>query len=506
MKLVKALTSRAVITFLLIMVQLGWVFFFWVKLSSYSQIIGILFELLSVFIVLVIVTKDDNPSFKIIWIIIITTIPLFGGLLYVFFGSKHTIKKVSDKISVQQEKYLEYKTPNAEVLKKVCESDRRIGGSVSYLQNTCKFPAWENTQSTYYKVGEDMYADMLVALEQAEHFIFMEYFIIEHGYMWDGIYQILKRKVASGVDVRLIYDDMGSLELLPRDFAKSLTQEGIKCFAFNRFVPFLSVIMNNRDHRKILVVDGHTAFNGGINIADEYINKKHKLGHWKDTGVKLEGKAVWNFTVMFLEMWNAFCPTDEDIKQFSVESHIKQMPESDGVVIPFGDSPLDKEAMGQHIYIDILSQAKDYVYIFTPYLIIDDEMQNALKLAAKRGVDVRLMTPGIPDKQVIYRTSRSYYSILLDSGVRIYEYTPGFLHAKSYVCDDEVAVVGTINMDFRSLYLHFECGTYLYKTQSVMKIKEDYLETMAKAREVKKHGEDKFSIIDAVIRVLAPML
>ena len=279
--------------------------------------------------------------------------------------------------------------------------------------------------------------------------------------MWDGIFAILKEKAAAGVDVRITFDDVGSINKTPKRFISSLAQHGIKVLPFNPLTPIASLIYNNRDHRKILVIDGYIGYSGGFNIADEYINEVVRFGHWKDTGIRLEGHAVWNFTVMFLNMWNAFKKTEEDYETF--RPHICHPEEfgSDGIIQPYSDSPLDDENMGENVYLEILSQAEDYVYIFTPYLIIDNEMQTALSLAAKRGVDVRIVTPAIPDKKMVFRLTRSYYRPLIKAGVRIYEYTPGFIHAKSYLSDDRIGVVGTINMDYRSLFLHFECGTLM---------------------------------------------
>lgn len=507
MKVIKFLCGRVFLTGLLIFIQLAWFLLFWLRLTEYAPIMGGLFTVLSLLIVLYIISNDQNPSFKIGWIIIIMAIPLLGGLLYLFFGSKHPLRKISDKISAQHNLLSSHLPPNNAVQEKVEQLDMRVAGSTAYLQNIGDYPVWDNSHTVYYPLGDEMYKAMLAELEKAEKFIFMEYFIVEKGIMWDGIYEILKRKAKAGVDVRLIYDDMGCLMLLPKNFDKELERDGIKCMKFNPFVPLLSLAMNNRDHRKILLVDGKVAFNGGINIADEYINVKVVYGHWKDTGVKIVGDAVWSFTVMFLEMWNAFRKTDENIEQFKViNADVKQ---SSGFVLPYGDSPLDDEAVSQNLYMDILARAKRYVYIFTPYLIIDDEMKNALCFAAKRGVDVRLVTPGIPDKEIVYRMTRSYYKPLLSSGVKIYEYSPGFLHAKSYVSDDEVAVVGTINMDFRSLYLHFECGTYMYKTESVMQLKNDFLDTLEKCREVKPQDLKQgflWGLFDSVVRVFSPLM
>ena len=337
----------------------------------------------------------------------------------------------------------------------------------------------------------------------------MEFFIVGEGKMWNSILKVLEEKAAAGVDVRFIYDDFGCVSLLPPAYSLILESKGIKSFAFNRFIPLWSLVMNNRDHRKIAVIDGHTAFSGGVNLADEYINEKVRFGHWKDTGFMLKGEAVWNYTVMFLRMWNAHRHTDESYEAFRPHVWHPEAFEGQGFIQPYSDSPLDDERLGENVYLNILNRAKDYVYIFTPYLIVDHEMQTALCLAAKRGVDVRIMTPGIPDKKTIFQLTRSYYPVLLKAGVRIYEYTPGFLHAKSFVCDDEAAVVGTINMDYRSLYLHFECGTFFYQNPLVMDVKRDSLTTMEKGREIALSDTRQGffgSLFCAVLRVFSPLL
>ena len=364
----------------------------------------------------------------------------------------------------------------------------------------------------YYPLGEEMYADMLRALESAEHFIFLEYFIIQPGKMWDGIAEILKRKAAQGVDVRLICDDMGSLFLLPQGFAREMERSGVKTLMFNPFIPVLSLAMNNRDHRKIMDVDGHTVFTGGVNLSDEYINAVELHGHWKDTGVRVTGEAAWNFTAMFLEFWHAYRPesANEPLDAFRPHAYHPAPFAGEGWVQPFSDSPLDGEAVSAGVYIDILAQARDYVYIFTPYLIIDDVMQAALCAAAKRGVDVRIVTPGVPDKKVVYRLTRSYYAPLLRAGVRIYEYTPGFIHAKSYLSDDTTGVVGTINMDYRSLYLHFECAAYIYRNSVVYDVEHDFEETLKKCSLITMEDCKNYSWmgkkLGRLMRLIAPLM
>ena len=354
-----------------------------------------------------------------------------------------------------------------------------------------------------------MYADLLPEREKAEKFIFLEYFIIRPGEMWDGVLEILKRKAAAGVDVRIIYDDMGCIDILPANYNATLEGWGIRTMAFNRFVPAVSLVMNNRDHRKITVIDGKVGFTGGINISDEYINVKERFGHWKDTGLMLKGPGVFNLTLMFLEMWNAFNKDGDGYAEFIPDSFEECGSADDGYVLSFSDSPLDNESVGESVYTDMLYQAKDYIYITTPYLAIDSELQTALCMAAKRGVDVRMITPGIPDKKLVYRLTRSYYPTLLRAGVKIYEYTPGFIHAKSFVCDDKLCVVGTINMDYRSLYLHFECGTLMYNNPEIKQVKKDDLDTMEKCRKVELSDmKTNFlgELFDSFLRSIAPLL
>lgn len=355
-----------------------------------------------------------------------------------------------------------------------------------------------------------MFPDMLEALKSAEHFIFMEYFIVEEGYMFDQIADILEEKAKSGVDVRFIYDDVGCISTLPPKYFRKLEERGIKCVAFNPFLPLISVVMNNRDHRKIFVVDGNIGFTGGINLADEYINKVERFGYWKDSGIRIEGDGVWNLTVMFLEMWNYIKGTSEEYDRFKPSVYQKKTFSQDGFVQPYGDTPLDYENVGENIYLNIISSAKDYVYIFTPYLIIDHEMLITLCNAAKRGVDVRIVTPGVPDKKTVYLLTQSYYEPLIRNGVKIYQYTPGFIHAKNFVCDDEIATVGSVNLDFRSLFLHFECGVWMYQSKAVMQVKRDCLETFAHSEEITlefcRRRPAAVRAVQGMMRLFAPLL
>lgn len=498
--------NRLTITVALILIQMGWLGLMILQLATYAIWIYLLFIAIAALMCLFIVWRDDNPAYKMGWILLVCLLPVLGVTMYVFFGNKRPSKSLKRKIDVLdrlQNDNLTQEEDLGEIM------GNRLLNTVNYIGSRGPYPAWTDTASRYYALGDDAYPDMLEDLAGAEHFIFMEYFIIAEGEMWNSISEILKRKAAEGVDVRLIYDDLGSINTFSARETAALREEGVKVLAFNPLKPFASLVYNNRDHRKILVVDGHTAYSGGFNLADEYINRIQRFGHWKDTGIRIRGHAVWNFTVMFLKMWNSFRPTEEDYSPFRPHVHHPDEFGSDGIIQPYADSPLDDENIGENVYLEILSQAEDYVYIFTPYLIIDNEMKTSLELAAKRGVDVRIVTPAIPDKKTIFRLSRSYYRPLMKAGVRIYEYTPGFMHAKSYLSDDKIGVVGTINMDYRSLFLHFECGTLLIGCQALYDLKKDCEAVFGVSREM--HQEDCrrgfFGVLaDSLLRVLSPLL
>ena len=468
----------------------------------------------SIVVFLSLVKKDKPAAFKLTWVIVVLSFLPLGGLLYLFFGDKRPTSKTAAHVDEHAliAKHLE-RDDVPDVEPKSCG---RMANLFGYVRDVSSYHAYPDTAVDYYNFGEHMFAEMLVEMQAAKRFIFLEYFIIYKSTMWDQILEILVAKVTEGVDVRLIIDDFGSMKLFTNAYIRKLRAQGIKIVRFNPMRPLFLLFMNNRDHRKILVIDGHTAFNGGMNIADEYINVRERFGVWKDTGVRLKGAAVWSFTLMFIEMWDTFCKQDERINDYETYrwSGSAQIDgdESggDGLVLPFGDSPLDDEQTGENVYIDMLNQAQHYVYIFTPYLIISEKMIYALQMAAKRGVDVRIVTPGIPDKKLVFRLTRSYYRFLLSSGVKIYEYTPGFMHAKSFVCDDIVAAVGTINLDYRSLYLHFECATLIYNTKIIDKIKQDAIKTINISRQVHMNNNRKQRLIgafvDSILHLFSPLM
>ena len=507
MKILKLIFSRIGIIAISISIQVLWLLEIINNFSQYYIAINIILTVLSILILLTIIRLERHLTNKIPWILLIIIFPIFGGILFIFIGTNLYSSPTLKRIYRNKQKEKHYLVQDNQILKEINKQDEDIYGQINYISQYVGYPIYKNSFIDYYPLGEDAYKVMLEELKKAKKFIFIEYFIIETGEMWQGILDILEQKVKEGVDVRIIYDDFGTIGKLPYHYKKVLQKKGIKCIVFNRLIPVVAVFMNNRDHRKILVIDGDTAFSGGINIADEYINKKKRFGHWKDNGIMIKGAAVWNYTVMFLNIWNAYKNEDEDFYKF--KPTIKNVSNDSGYIAPYGDYPLDKELVGENIYLNIINQSKKYVYIFTPYLIIDNEMLSALTLASKRGVDVRIVTPGIPDKKIVFTVTRTYYDMLIEEGVKIYEYTPGFIHSKVFVCDDKVATVGTLNLDYRSLYLHFECGTYIYNDKVIEKIKKDAIDTIEKSHEITekecRHGLIS-SIIQSILRIFAPLM
>ncbi|MBP3610211.1 MAG: cardiolipin synthase [Lachnospiraceae bacterium] len=509
-KLLNILQKRVVVVGLIILVQILWGLSMLTKLTEYSDVLNKILELISFFTILYIISKDDNPAYKLAWIIPILLFPLFGGILYLCFGDKRPTKGMRIQMDKASAKISAFSIADENLLDKIKEEDRIAYGQMRYINDYAHYPAYKNTESYYYKSGEECYPVLLEELKKAKHFIFMEYFIVEEDTMWNEILEILVQKAESGVEVRFMYDDMGCVTLLPYKYYKKLEAAGIKSVAFNPVIPFFSLVMNHRDHRKITVIDGNVGFMGGWNIADEYINRKERFGYWKDTGVMLRGDAVWNLTSMFLITWNSVkMDKEEDIRRFMPGILEPNPVQAEGYVQPYGDSPLDRENVSESVFLNMINGAQDYIYMTTPYLVIDNEMMTALILAAKRGVDVRIVTPGIPDKKYVYILTQSYYSQLVSGGVKIYQYNPGFVHAKSFVCDDKFAIVGTINLDYRSLYLHFECGTFFYRTPVVTEVKNDLLDTMEQSSQQTYAMTQRkifMRLTQAVLRVLAPLM
>jgi len=469
------------------------------------------FIVIGIILVAGIVNNNTNPAYKIAWIIPILLFPIFGGMFYIFFGGNKTSKRAKNKMKQIIDKTQISLSVQDLILEEMEVKNKTAAIQSRYIQKYAYSPLYKNTLNEYFPVGESKFEKLKDELKKAESFIFMEYFIIEEGIMWNSILDILKKKVSEGLDVRVIYDDAGCLFKLPSGYNKKLEEMGIKCCIFNPIIPVLSARYNNRDHRKITIIDGHTGFTGGINLADEYINAINIFGHWKDSAIMLKGDAVWSMTVMFLSMWDYIRGIDEDFEKFKYTKGFQNNPEaSKGYVQPFSSGPLRGEAVGEIVYLNIINKARDYVYITTPYLIIDNEMFTALSSAAKGGVDIKIITPYRGDNKYIHALTRSYYRILIENGVKIYEYTPGFIHAKNYLSDDNYGVVGTINMDFRSLYLHFECGVWMYNCNSLLEMKNDFINTLNSCRAITTKDIDDIkwyrAIPSSILRVFAPLL
>ncbi len=509
MKLLKLLFSRMVITGLLIVMQAAFIIYLVLNFAESFAIIYAVFYVFNIFMIIYVLNKRGSSTYKLPWVLIMTMLPVFGAVLYVLMGRNKPTKKMVERVKSVIHKDIEVIKENKKNYSDLLLEDKTMYNQSQYIYKCGHMPAFQNTETKYFKIGEEYFKDLLIELKKAKQFIFLEYFIVEEGKMLDSIVDVLKEKVKEGVEVRLMYDDLGSIMTIREDYPKYLESLGIKCQVFNPFVPVFSVLHNNRDHRKIAVIDGKVGYTGGLNLADEYINEKVVHGHWKDTGIRLKGKAVRNLTTLFLESWNYYRPEDKSYLKFM--PHIEENEYiSDGYVQPFGDNPLDKEMLGQTIYMNIINQAEDYVYINTPYLIVDNDIISALICAAKRGVDVRITTPHIADKWYVHIVTRSQYLELIEAGVKIYEYTPGFIHAKSFISDDKVGVIGTINLDYRSLVHHFECGVWMYKSSAILDMKKDYLQTQKKSiRVTKKFCNDikwysKFA--SSLIKIFTPLM
>ena len=457
---------------------------------------------------LFLINSRREPNAKLTWLLVILLLPVFGGLLYLYTQSDLGHRILRDRYAAIVRRTRDSLPQAVDTLVRLEDEAPEMAGLARYVNHSGCFPVYDETAVRYFPLGDELFPVLLEELEKAESFIYLEFFIIAEGEMWGRVLEILARKAAAGVDVRVMYDGSNELFTLPRDYPRRLEKLGIRAKAFAPVMPFVSTHYNYRDHRKILVIDGKVAFNGGVNLADEYINLRRPFGHWKDSAVMLRGEAVRSFTLMFLQMWDM---EEGDLKEPErLLAPAERQPSASGFVMPYADCPLDRERVGEWVYLDILNRARRYVHIMTPYLILDGEMETALRFAAERGVDVRLILPGIPDKPLPYSLAKTYYRSLLDSGVRIYEYSPGFVHSKVFVCDDREAAVGTVNLDYRSLYHHFECGTYLHGAACVREIERDFLETQEKCRTVTRDTlrREKLQVkLEGVfMKALAPLL
>ncbi len=562
-RFIQLLFSRMIVVALLIILQIIWIWLVFEALAEYNTIIQICTAVLGVVLVLVVINKDEVPEYKMPWLLVIVISPILGGVLFIFFGSNQPGRRMKREYMRLEREADRVIRQNEKILAALEEKDAVAAAQAKYIYESSRSPVYDGTHTQYFPMGEDMFPAMVRELKKAEKFVFLEYFIIEEGRFLNTILEILQRKMQEGVEVRIMYDDIGSIGKVRMGYARKLRKMGFNAQVFRPFLPFISTVHNNRDHRKIMVIDNRVAFTGGINLADEYINEKLRFGTWKDTGIMVEGDCVAEFTCMFLTLWDlqarqlsdypkyaeyhpvsaenadksdtetagaAAAQTMIAAEQTATEGATGEAVQTDscavaaadvcapllsvrerGYVACFGDGPAPfyEEQVGKNIYLNILNNATDYVYISTPYLVCDNELLSAIRLAARRGVDVRLITPHIPDKKVVYLITRSSYSSLMEAGVKIYEYTPGFIHAKNFLSDDKYAVVSTINLDYRSLVHHFECGVWMYDTPTVAKIKGDFLRTLADSREVPAEEAElnlAQNIVKSLVQVITPLL
>ncbi len=464
--------------FILLITFLLNVAFFLGFLFLFDKYVYTFISLICVAIALVVITaSNDGKYYKITWILLIFVLPMFGTALYCYLKANHGSKrkrKVWQNINYKSSQYLQ---PNQQVLDELEKSGREQLKQSNYIMNVTNMPVYQNTTTKFLPDGEAYFNALFDELKKAEKFIFLEYFILEQGKLWDELFQILKVKARQGVEIKLIYDDWGCIDRFKDSkLFRKLANFKIDAVAFNKITPALNAFVNYRDHRKIVVIDGKVGFTGGMNVADEYANIKQRFGTWKDTGVMLTGEAVWSLTVLFLNNWAFATKKDVDYEKYRTTLVCKR--KSNEWVQPFGTGPLHNEPCARNIYINMVNNAKKYIYITTPYFIVDDETIGALKLASKSGVDVRIIFPGIPDKKLPYYMGKSYFDELIKAGIKIYEYTPGFIHSKVMVTDNTTAIVGTINWDFRSLYLHFEDGVIIHGGNTVEDIKFDFERTL----------------------------
>ena len=559
----RKIINRILIVIPAVALQALWLLLFTKWLAPYSALIASLLSIVAVFLVLFIVIKRDESTYKLLWLLVILTIPLVGTLLYLCFGNKRTAKPLRRQLESVRESNDPQPLPIGET---PFDGERRMEQTLRWLEEKTQYPLYRVEDVRYYPLGDDMFPDMLADLRGAKRTIFVEYFIVEPGHMWNSIVEVLEAKLKQGVDVRVMYDDLGCFSTFDFGNARELQERGIPCVPFNPLLA-LKGTANYRDHRKMLIVDNEIAYSGGVNLADCYINLERRYGHWKDIGFRLTGEPVRAFTHMFLTFWNAFgrgqdyegLPMPEVLAGDAVDAAIRSgtattvrpgtatvarpgtagcqvaapaVPltgaaiagrpasaaadrtpaapsrETGGYVLSYYDSPLNHEATSNRLYIDLLSQSTEYAWFFTPYLMLADDLMDAMLAAANRGVDVRIIMPGIPDKKLVFRMSRSFYQVLLNGGVKIYEYTPGFVHAKGSMFDDRVATIGTVNLDYRSLFLHFENNSLFYRSSVISKIKADFLATQEKCVVIKPYDARQYSYrwaIDGLLRIFAPL-
>lgn len=493
---------KIIIILIGITLQILLFFFLYGATSTLQEYTAISFEIIKFISIIYIIYKKQNPAYKIIWIILLMFMPVAGFVAYMLWGNNKTPKRIKELIKQENKKLT--LTHKEEIYKEIKDENRKK--EAEYLYNVSKYPIYYNKKTEYFKTGEECYKKILEDLKTAKEYILIEFFIVSNGRMWNEIYEILKEKSKQGIKIYFIYDSLGSLFKKPKHLNQKLKDINVKYLSFNSPTPFLRSYINYRDHRKIIVIDGNIAYTGGINIGDEYINLNSRLGYWKDSCARITGEAVNSFITMFFKNWNI-----NSKEMVDYENLIKNKEtEKNGFIIPFSDNPQNKKNPAQNTYINIINNSKKYVYIMTPYLILDNETNQALINASYSGIDVKIMTPRIPDKKLVNACTKSFYGQLLEAGIKIYEYNPGFIHSKIIVSDDNVATVGTTNFDFRSFYLNYECGIWIHNTKEEEKIKQDFINNIQKCTEIKletwKNRKLTTKIVEAILRLISPLL
>ncbi len=498
--------NRIIISALLLILQLTFLFFIIYDSSLYSVWGFTLSNLVGAITAITIINRRGNPDHKIVWIIFILIFPIFGISVYILWGGGRVLPHLRKRMDVCEAKYKPFLKDGNDTADRLQYFDISHSRQADYLTGESGFPLYDNTSAEYLPSGERFLSRLIEEMENAKEYIYLEFFIVAEGYMWEQIHSVLKKKVQEGVEVKLIFDDFGSIKRQRRNFVQKLRKEGIAVAVFNPISPFMTTFQNNRNHRKIVVIDGIVAFTGGINIGDEYINHQKRFGHWMDSGVIIKGNAVKSFLCMFCTMWKFITDKNIDIKAHLRESNITD----DGFAIPYSDGPLYENNPAEGIYMQILNSAQKYVYIMTPYLVIDDMMTSCLCMTAKAGVEVCIVTPHIPDKWYVHNVTQYNYLELLEAGVKIYEYTPGFLHSKVFLSDDCIATVGSVNMDYRSFVFHFECGVWLSNKETALNIKQHFREILAQSKEITISNWKKRPIMtrlkQAILHIFGPLM
>lgn len=493
------------------LIQLGFILLLVFTVSLNSLLISwSISEILSIVLAVYITNRRDNPSYKLVWVTVLLLFPLTGALFYLLWGRRRLPKRGSEHLKAVEEASAGFLTQPEPVVHSLSDCFPEGGKLARCVRSQGGYPVWHNGGTDYYSQGEEFYKALLYEISRAKKFIFLEFFIIAEGDLWDGMHELLLQKVREGVEVRILYDDCGSFATLRRDFPKRLEAEGIRTRRFNKVIPRLSgFYLGWRDHRKIVVVDGDVAFTGGVNIADEYVNLVDVHGHWKDSGIRVKGQAAWSFTVLFLQMWQG-CAQSEVLPEEFSRYRPQSAPLEEGFLQPYGDTPLDDENPAREVYLSLIRAAKHTCYLTSPYLIPDDETLSALRTAAQAGVGVRIITPKIGDHAFVHLTTRSFYGDLLEAGVKIYEYTPGFIHSKTMAVDGYAAAVGSVNIDYRSFFLHFECGAWMCGCDAVRAVHADFLDTLTVSEEISldewKRRPWFVKAGQALLRIIAPML